>query len=311
MELRKSVQDYYLANFSSLPQDKQFHFATRIAAWGGDKACLAHLKEMRPLFVPDPLTSAELKVSLQQLINNPPEAIINAASEREPYFARYPQLRGLDFALFRVRHLQEVYGIDARAELLELAPTTQLRSLEQALLADADAVKVLSTYAINYIYLLHKMLLRDDAINRDIFLGIGKDYQASSTTQLQLLIYLYTHCIIGETNFYVQNIPADHLPLYRDMLVQLESHINKEFDHINLDNKLEFLVCCRICDFDTTLQSRIDEECSRSISDEGTFVIDRHNSNVQSTKSSFEASEHRNVLFIMSGTPYNPQSTRV
>jgi hypothetical protein len=311
MDLRKSVLDYYLANFSLLSDDKQFHFATRCAAWNGDKRCQTHLERIRAQLVPDPLTAPALKASLAELIKNPPEASINAATARAPFFARYPQLRGIDFALFRVRHLGEVYGIDARSELLELISEKQLRDLQDALMQDSEAIKVLSTYAINYLYLLHKVLFEDDALHRTRFLEIGKDYRATDATQLQLLIYLYTHCIIGETNFYAQNIPAKHMPLYRTMLEQLESHIADNFDAINLDNKLEFMVCCQICQYDTKLRARIDEECQQSVSEDGMFIIDRHNSNRQSSKSSFEASEHRNVLFIMSGTAYHPHSTRV
>lgn len=311
MELRQDVLDYYLDNFDKLSSDKQFHFATRIAAWNGDARCLAHLKNMQTSLIPTPINSENSKAMLQELITNPPAAHINAAAVREPYFIRYPQLRGIDFALFRVRHAWEVYGMDIREQLLEIVSRKELRSLEKALLADTEAVRILSTYAINYVYLLHKMLFEDDSLDRSYFLQLGTSYEATEVSQLQLLIYLYTHCIIGETNFYVQTIPAAHLPIYRKMLEQLESLIAKDFERINLDNKLEFLVCCRICDYKTELQQRIDDECVRSISTEGTFVVDRHNSNVQASKMSFDASEHRNVLFIMSGTAYMPHSTRV
>jgi cell division protein FtsB len=311
MELRQNVLNYYLDNFDKLSSDKQFHFATRIAAWTGDNTCLAHLEHMRPLFVPEPLTSPALTTALSNLLQNPPAALINAAAARKLYFNRYPQLRGLDFALFRVRHLQQVYGVDAREELQKLVSIEAMLSLEAALLEDHEAIKILSTYAINYMYLLHSVVLQDNAVDRKAFLQVGKDYEASNATQLQLLIYLYTHCIIGETNFYAQEIPSAHVPLYRAMLEQLEAHIDENFEHINLDNKLEYLVCCRICNYDTTLQDRIDKECRRSISTDGTFVVDRHNSNAQSGKSSFDASEHRNVLFIMSGTQYQPHSTSV
>lgn len=311
MDLREKTLAYYLDNFAALPQDKQFHFATRVAAWLGTPPCLQHLQAMKATIVPSPYTKEAVSKTLASLINNPPSALINAASRREPFFARYPELRGIDFALFRVRHMKEVYGLDSRETLLDIKPASELLSLEQALMKDPEATQVLSTYAINFFYLLHKCILNDDAIDRVALYELGKHIDSTNPERLQLLIYLYTHCIIGETNFYAQHIPAEHLSIYQSMLAQLEPLIRTHFDQINLDNKLEFLVCSRICNFSTDLQERVEAECNRSISNEGTFVVDRHNANAQSSKTSFGDSEHRNVLFIMSGSPYKPHSTRV
>ena len=95
------------------------------------------------------------------------------------------------------------------------------------------------------------------------------------------------------------------------MLDTLEDLIDNNFDKINLDNKLEFLVCARICHYESNLFKRIYEECEKSISPEGIFIIDRHNQNVQKDRSNFTSSEHRNVLFIMSTTEYLPHSTLI
>jgi len=95
------------------------------------------------------------------------------------------------------------------------------------------------------------------------------------------------------------------------MLEELEPLIEANFTTINLDNKLEFLVCSRICDFKSDLFDRIYDECERSVSDAGTFVIDVHNENIQESRNDFVSSEHRNVLYIMSTSTYTPHSTLV
>lgn len=307
MNLRQQITDFYWSHVAELPQTKQFHLATRLAAWNNDSAALSLLASLKPLYVPEPYDSQTVHDSLSELIHNPPVERKNASKLREKYFAKYPELDGLHLALFRVRHLLWVYGTDVRDIFFELASKRHCLSLEQKLHADDDAMRTLSTYAINYTYLLERVILEREqsrAIDVKRLYNLGDGYDMDNRSHLQLLIYLYTHCIIGETNFYAHAIPKALLPDYQAMLRRLELVITKHYDDINLDNKLEFLVCCRICSFDSPLFSRIEDECSKSVSDAGTFLIDRHNNNAQSSRVTFIDSEHRNVLFLMSGSPY-------
>ena len=124
-------------------------------------------------------------------------------------------------------------------------------------------------------------------------------YDLSDPIQLQLYIYLYTHCVIGESHFYAHAIPERYLPVYRQMLDELETVIEKRFTEINLDNKFEFLVCCRLVGKESSLTRRIDDEAHKSISTEGNFIVDRHNTNPQSANTTLALSEHRNALYIM------------
>lgn len=307
MDLRRQIKDFYINHADKLPEDKRFHLATRLAAWTGDPDALALIRSLKSNFVPEPYSEDRLQAILRKLITSPPKHGINAELLRKEYFEKYPNLRGLHLALFRVRHLLQVYDIDARQVFFGLASKEECLQLERQLLADDQAVRMLSTYAINYIYLLERVMLDRDqteAINIEHFYDLGDQYDLGDRSHVQLLIYLYTHCIIGETKFYARAIPGQLLPAYQKMLQRLESIITDHFDDINLDNKLEFLVCCRICNFDTPLKTRIDDECARSVSDNGDFLIDRHNKNQQLSRQTFASSEHRNVLFIMSGSPY-------
>lgn len=309
MELATQVYNYYFTNRQLLSDDKLFHFATRTAAWTGAPESYDLLRQSHDYIVP-PNTS--LSDALKAILTAPQTGRRNAHELRQPYFEKYPQLYGAHLALFRVRHLKEVYGIDARPALFEHISKEALIELRDALLADTDALKILSTFAINYCYLLDRVILEnDDSLPLDFFLSIGDTYDTTNIEQIQLLIYFYTHCIIGESNFYVKEIPSQLLPTYQAMLAKLEPLIRDNFQRINLDNKLEFLVCARICHFDTDLFAPIYEECEKSISPDGTFLIDIHNENIQNDRNDFVKSEHRNVLFIMSTSEYHPHSTLV
>jgi len=307
MNLRQQISDFYITHASELPISKQFHLASRLAAWEYNPKALSLLQSLRSNFVPEPYDEATMRHMLSDLIHNPPEERKNASALREKYFSKYPELDGIHLALFRVRHLLHVYGIDVRPIFFDLVPETKCLELARHLVTDTEAMRILSTFAINYIYLLERVLLerkQTPDIDIEYFYHLGDGYDLRNRSHIQLLIYLYTHCIIGETNFYIRPIPNESLPAYQKMLRRLERVIAEHFDLINLDNKLEFLVCCRICNYDTTLMGKIEDECSQSVSNNGTFLVDRHNKNHQKDRTSFDTSEHRNVLFIMSGSPY-------
>lgn len=305
MRLAIEVRQYYLEHFSELDEDKRFHFATRLYGWSGDDQAKRLLENLRSSYAGSP---DEIRHALSSLLRDPPEAKINALAERQPYFDEYPELRGRIFALFRVRHLRDVFGVDARAELLSVVAKAELEEMADKLSNDHAAIRTLSTYAINYLYLVRQILYGSPDSMNEFLRSIEKiaaGYDRSNPTDVQLLIYLYTHCIIGASNFYLQPVPAPHKDYYLRMVIELEPLIDAMFEHINLDNKFEYLVCCRILGYQTPLFERVYEEASRSVSPDGTFVIDTHNDNRQGTKTSLSDSEHRNVLFIMSTLPYH------
>jgi hypothetical protein len=309
MKLADQIYQYYLNNLSSLGEDKSFHLASRMAAWTGDSVAYDILKKSYNHIVqPD----KNIDKVVAELINKPQIGKRNANELRQPFFDKYPQLYGIHSTLFRIRHLESIYNIDARQSLFKSISKNSLIALERELLSDDEAIRILSTFVINYVYLLERVINKDEnSLSIQRFYDIGKTYNTNDLRNLQLLIYLYTHCIIGESNFYTRTIAKEKLPIYHKMLSYLESLINSNFDRINLDNKLEFLVCARICSYPSKLFNRIYDECKNSISPEGTFIIDVHNQNAQSERNNFASSEHRNVLFIMSTSEYNPHSTLI
>lgn len=307
MQLTEDIKNYYMGKVEELGDDKRFHFATRISAWQGDPKTYTMLKESRDYIAPP---NTPLVVLLADILNTPQTGRRNAHELRQPFFAKYPKLYGAHLALFRVRHLKEVYGIDARKDLFISISKQELLGLRNKLLNDPEAIKYLSTFAVNFCFLLDRVILEEyDSLPIKRFIEIGSNYNLTDKNEMQLFIYLYTHCIIGESNFYTRDIPEERIPPFHEMLSQIELLIINNFNSINLDNKLEFLVCARICSYETSLSDKIYDECQHSVSDEGTFLIDKLNDNIQKSRSSFIKSEHRNILFIMSCSPYNPHST--
>ncbi|HJQ08347.1 MAG TPA: hypothetical protein VJ836_02575 [Candidatus Saccharimonadales bacterium] len=308
MSLPAHVADYYFANIRLLPPNRRFHFASRVWAWNKDERAKPILETCRSVLAPDPATAETLANMFHALLHTPlnNDADIPAYTQREAYFVRYQPLYGLELALFRLRHLEAVYGIGCRDAFTSAISTQELFDLEARLLSDRDALKVLSTYAINFLYLLHRVLLKsDEGIDVQALYNLKSNYDPSDKEALRLLVYLYTHCIVGETNFYVRPIPDSLMSDYTQMLKVLETLITEHYTNLSLDAKLEFLVCCRICNYETPLAARIHTECEHSLSPKGTFIIDTHNAFARvASKKTFEGSEHRNVLFIMSCSPY-------
>jgi hypothetical protein len=306
MDLATEVLTYYFTHAGELPAEKRFHLANRLAVWNGDERARALLAECRGHVVPEPLDEQRLEEGFAHAAAAAGAGAghIVAYELRKPYFDKYPALLGLEAELFRLRHLQTLYGVDALPVFLKLHDTAELRQLEQALLADAPALRALSTWAVNYIYLLHQFVLKDSAVDAHLFYSLGDGYNTEDEEQLRLLIYLYTHCIIADSDFYARPVPEANLPAYRQMLERLEGLLASRLEKTSLDTKLEFLVCCRLAGRKSSLETEIYDECRRSVSPEGTFLVDTHNVFKDNEhKKSFEASEHRNVLFALSVLP--------
>lgn len=307
MNLAASVLDYYFTHASRLSNQKRFHLANRIASWNGDPRAKQLLADRRSWFVAEPTTEKSLNDEFERTAQHAEHTAghIVGYPLRKPYFDKFPALLGIEAELFRVRHLRTVYGIDATRVFLQRHPLLALQQLEQDLLADPGALRTLSTWAINFVYLLHRVVLNEDkGIDVVRFHELGNGYNLQDEEQLRLFIYLYTHCIIAESNFYARPIPEQYRTVYQGMALDLEKLLKNRLQQTSLDTKLEFLVCCRLLDYQTGLFGQIFDECAASVSPEGTFIVDTHNIFASNAaKKTFEASEHRNVLFALSALP--------
>lgn len=303
MNLSDSVKQYYLANNRLLPKAKRFHLASRLTAWQGDESAKEILRQLKGYMVGDDTAG-----TLRRLINLSVRRVYGL-SLRSKYFEKYPELFGIHEALFRVRHLQEVYGIDARGSLLELVSQDKLDKIYTKLAADYEAIRILSRFAVDYIALYEILFDKPSRMDRSRILEQKNDYDLGDPMQLHLFIYLITHVIIADTNFYVREIPADRLEGYRQMLDELDA-ILSERQNIKLDNKFEYLVAARICQEPAALAHKIERQAQDSVSEQGIFITDGSLPK-ESKMNTFSGSEHRNVLYIMGSSDYKPNSQRV
>lgn len=308
--MHKKVSNYYRANFSQLSFVKQYHFASRLWLWCQDKEMEQFLQNSRAKFYGDGTPKGFNEIIKTTLNDKNTFGAKNAIRERAPFFAKYPLLRPTLRILFRMLFTETVYGINMRSELEKHISLKSIDDMEKALLHDETAVAILSTHAINFFYLWNRFYkCHDDGIPIETLFEIGEShYDASNKTGLLLLVYLYTHCIIGETLFYKRLLPSSKKLFYQQKAKELEERVAERYFDINLDNKFEFLVCQEICGRSSVLKPVIYSEAGCSFSDVGDFIIDQFNQNPQLESRDFEESEHRNVLFLMSNMKFTPTS---
>ncbi len=296
------VREEYTSQIHLLAE-KKFHLLSRLFLWTGNPQHQDALKVLKKNYIGD--TDAEHRAILEKLYATVPEHgnFMAAKETRMKYFEKYPTLEPSLNLLFKYLFATKLYGVDLKPIIKQIVSDAALLDLKQTLENDHSALRVLSTHAINYLYLL-EFYLETNAGKTDPrrYLEIGS---TSLENRFDLQIYFFTHCIIGASRFYSEKIKEADLPIYRAMLEMIEHTITEHFQEISLDNKFEFLVCARLCYFHSSIEDRIQSEAAQSLSPDGNFLIDTQNSKAApEERNDFVGSEHRNVLFIMSQTPF-------
>ena len=298
------IKKYYFDGFDSLSLQHQFHFASRLGAWNGLPLACKKLDDIKIKYSTPPDNQTEQKY-LRHLLSAPQTGRRVAHNQRKPYFEKYPELFGIEKALFRVRHLLTVYNIDVRKDFITVYSTASLRKILEELSSDSEALRILSSFAVNVFYLADILFdIHITAVTANFWYTTGLSYSFDTNESIQLFIYFYTHCIIADSNFYSRSISTENQIIYTKMILRLEEVIEAHFERISLDNKLEFLVATKVIGSLSSLETRIHNEASQSISDNGFFIIEKLNENVRQDRQTFEKSEHRNVLLIMSDESY-------
>ncbi len=277
-----TVREYYYQHFNELNQDKKFHFATRIKNY-------FKCDDFREYFA-SYMPSQDLAALLA---DNGYSQVVQFAL-RKPFFEKYPKLYGIEAALFRVNHLLNEYGVDLRAHFIELVPKSDLYTLADALLSDDEAIQTLSTWAVNVICLTEILFPRGHNVIADLAQKVLKfDTQKADAL---LLIYLYTHIILCDSDFYTR--PVTEIELSRQLLDRAAEIIGQNFDSLTLDVRIEFLVCANMVGVDyPELRQQIATECQEILATHP-YIIDRRRPKARHT---LNGAEHTNVLFIMSG----------
>jgi len=292
------VSNEYHSQFHLLGS-KQFHFLSRLYSWTKSPLYKKLIDDIRTSYIGN--SEIEYRKKLKDLLSRDSERRDGGVAKeaREVFFKKYPNLEPFLNLLFKNLFAEKIYGVDFRPYIRELVRDEEFILLKNAIEQDVEAMQTLSTHAINYLYLLDTYLgNKSGKINTEKYLRIGKSYPDNS---FELQIYFFTHCIIGASKFYNEKIRKADLPTYINMLEIIEKIIRENFQAISLDNKFEFLVCARICQFSSSLEKDILLEAAKSLSQDGNFMIDTHNTKASPhERNDFIGAEHRNVLYIMS-----------
>lgn len=302
-DTRELVLDSYNGNLHCL-WDKKFHFLSRMFLWTKDPIYKEGLETLRGKYIGE--NEEETKSILKNLFARTQKSNgrMKFKEERMKYFEKYPDLRRFLDLLFRTNFARYLYDLDVRSHVADLVSSEKLLKLKSELENDSDALKTLSTHAINYLYLLREYLGESGCkLPIEKLYEIGQSYNketyGENFTTLQM--YFYTHCIIGASAFYSHPIPEEELPVYRKMLTYIDNLICGDMENVSLDNKFEFLVCAKLCGYESSAEKSIMTEASKSLSPDGNFIIDVLNSHAApGARNSFSGSEHRNVLYLMS-----------
>jgi RimK family alpha-L-glutamate ligase len=297
----KLAEGYYRQNYFYL-YDKKFHFASRLYLWLHDKEARKKLEILKTDYLKSPSQKIRKILSEKNIAQG--ERMLNK-DLREQYFKKYPKLLTYNKILFMNLFASTIYGKDLRKTIGKIVGRKIFLDLYKRLSADKKAVAILSTHAINYFYLLQYYLDKErkkiNIVDPKSYLDIAINYFSGKYKKnLDLQVYLLTHCIIGESYFYSQAI-NDNTNICQKMIQFLESLISKNYFDVSLDNKFEFLVCAELCQYNSSLQQMIFAEAERSLSNTGNFLIDRINdvSKKNIAKNNFISAEHRNILYIM------------
>ena len=284
-----SVKEYYYAHFGELTPEKQFHFATRIKNYYECHDFDEYFRTYKP------------SQNIAEIFYDNNYSRVNNYELRRPFFEKYRGLYGIEAALFRVHHLLAEYNLDLREDFLKLYPRSKLYELSDSLLRDTEALKILSTWAINTIYLIEELYPRKIDVVKE--LGEWATTLDVNNDNYTLLAYLYTHIILCESNFYTKKLSdSDNLALMKRLLDKCAEIITKNIDNISLDVCVEFLVCSNMLGANyRDLRKEIAEVCRQYRKNSPYLINYRRDSGPNSYFHTLNGAEHINVLYIMSG----------
>ncbi|MEI7539331.1 MAG: RimK/LysX family protein [Candidatus Saccharibacteria bacterium] len=310
MSVCESVESYYKSRISQIPSEA-FHFASRLWLWTGDDWAREQLDILKVDYIGN--SPEEIDLSIREIINGAGKT--RSVNQRKAYrnsaYEKYDKLSIYNALLFKTVFCDSIYDLDIRPYIKKYISDEDFIGLFNNLIDDGDSIRLLSTHAINFMYLLKNyfknkislsslVLVSTSEITR--LLGGYKKLEQSGIidkrNSVKLQIYLLTHAIIGQSRFYARNVKSSEYTL---LCKKVERIIKDNYFDISLDNKLEFLVCSQVCGYDTELRQLIEQEAEKSVSWAGNFLVDTLCLGGGSkTGHCLRISEHRNVLYLMS-----------
>ncbi|MBP9759408.1 hypothetical protein KBD45_06955 [Candidatus Dojkabacteria bacterium] len=302
--LVEKIKNTYLDNFEKLKFKNKFHFLSRLFLWSGD----VESKKALGLLLRDYNFDQVYEIYTQEKnssfnINNHKEGL------RSKYFEKYPDINKYNRLLYLLMMYENIFQLKQKELFAKYFNRHKVEQLYDSLIKDPSALVFLSTYAINFIYFYKAWFCGEDEPLNISFVKdeVNKVNDLADNENIKLCLYLYTHIIIGESRFYYKKIEPLRKGELINIIYLLENIIKEKYAEISLDNKLEFLVCCKLLEYKSNLESQISIEALNSYDKEKGYLICKNNDK-SLLINNFNSSEHRNVLYIMSQTSFQPNS---
>lgn len=290
------VRSYFERFEKFLPKHIAFHFWSRLWLYKKDPVARQHLDELADWYLGRG-DEGGIEKRIKDLTTTTAQKD-DPLTMRKSYYQKYPKLLKYGSLLFWWLMAGEIYSEDVTVEVEKVAPKEMMLSLREELLADTEAIKILSSGATNFFYLLDEYAETKTATPK-LFDLIKNEKAGTDRESLKRMFYFLSHLVIGETHFYTRE-NVDDVTLCREIVRRLEKIIKHDYFKVSLDMKFEFLVCCQIIGYESDWAKIIEGEAERSLSPVGNFLVDTHNAWIHGFGHKFARSEHRNVLYLMS-----------
>lgn len=281
--------------------DTRFHYASRTFLYLDDKNSEKELLKLKDSYLGsnDAATDTILARIFATRSFDP-----NEWELRRPLFKKYDLLEPYTKIFFKVLFADAIYHQNIRPLAVKYLDYKSVLDIKTILEKNEKDMAALSTYAINFIYCSENYLFKEKRssgyINPEKYYDIALNaYSGKLQSKYNLRIYFLTHCILGESRFYSRKITR-YKSTYIKMIKLAEEIIGNNYFDIDLDNKLEFLVCARILGYNSNLDSIINSEAQNSLSSCANYLVDKYNKNAcMRNKTDLRSAEHRNVLYLM------------
>ena len=299
------IEKFYSSAFF-LPDDKKFHFYSRLYLWTGKQKYYRELLKIEDYFLGGK-NKEGWDAGIKDLIVNElfyRKKAINNRIFREKVIERYPRLGLFHELLFRSLLAKSIFRVDWWKQVVQQVPEDSFLVMGKKLLANRKDIKTLSTFAVNYLFFLAyfwpKSFPGREVEKTILFLAEATPVEKGSCDEIKNCFYFLSHCLIAKSLFYSSCLVGGEESFEWRIIGQMEKILEQNFSGNSLDGKLEFLVGCDLVNKKTGLKSRIIQEAEKSFSPIGNFLIDKNNfSPKESRRRSFFISEHRNVLYLM------------
>ena len=293
IKLPAQISNYYNRFSEFLPNHLAFHYWSRLWLYNHDSVARLKLDSLKNWY----LGKGDIDKRIKDLTTTTAHKD-DPLTLRKAHYQKYPKLLKYSSLLFWWLMAKKIYGEDVSTDIELVAPKTEILHLYQTVLEDNEAIKILSSGATNFFYLVGEYL--------KIKIDTKKLFDLSETVKIKVdrenikrEFYFLSHLIIGETCFYTKKNLSDAETCMR-AVKRMEQIIKDSYFRISLDMKFEFIVCCQILDYKSDLEGIISGEAERSLSSSGNFLVDTHNAWIHGFGHKFARSEHRNVLYLMS-----------